>query len=136
MRILVADDEEMNRSLLEALLARLGHSTITTDSARGALGILLNPNTHGTVDCLMTDNQMPTGNDGLELLANIKTIWPSTGLPTLATVFMSGRAYESGYKAMALGAIVLPKPFDMNALKEVIREAEKRVPKEPATAAK
>lgn len=69
MRILIADDDEVLRELLEALLVRNGHEVITAENGDAALRAYINRD--ADFDYVITDYQMPRMN-GVVLIMEIR----------------------------------------------------------------
>jgi DNA-binding response OmpR family regulator len=104
--ILVIDDEEANRSLLERRLMRQGHRVLT--AATGETGIAMAA-AH-PVDVILLDVMMP-GIDGYEVLARLKQEPILREVPVLMITAVDGSA--SVTRCITLGADdYLAKPFD------------------------
>jgi two-component system NtrC family response regulator len=106
VRILLAEDEDRLRRLMEILLADKGHAlTLCRDGAEAWETFQASP---GNFDLILTDVRMPRM-DGLELLRRVRQIDPL--LPVLViTAFAS---VENAVEAMRDGATdYLTKPFE------------------------
>jgi DNA-binding NtrC family response regulator len=116
--VLVIDDEEIMREILEALLAREGYSVRLAGS--GEAGIELARTT--TFDAAIVDVMMP-GMDGIAVLQELKKI--DDDLPVLmVTAFAS---VETAITAMKLGAFdYVTKPFKNDEVLVVVRNAVER----------
>jgi two-component system sensor histidine kinase/response regulator len=81
LKILLAEDNAVNRTLATALLERRGHSVVATENGREALDALEREH----VDLVLMDIQMPVM-DGFETIGAIRTKEQSTGahLPIIA----------------------------------------------------
>ncbi len=112
-RILVVDDEEMIRYLLENALARQGYMVVCAGSGQAALKQLEG----GTFDLVLTDLQMPEM-DGLELLRRTRAAFPATDV-----IVLTGHAtVETAVQAMKEGAYsYLTKPFNLDELLLTVR---------------
>jgi CheY-like chemotaxis protein len=78
-RVLVVDDEPLNRSILSALLSTVGFDAIEADSAEEALGLLKNH-----FDAVITDIKMP-GYDGHTLCRHLRSSPPTENLVIIAS---------------------------------------------------
>jgi serine phosphatase RsbU (regulator of sigma subunit) len=105
-RVLVVDDNPMNRDLLARRVARLGHAVTTAEHGRAALDQL----TATPFDVVLLDVEMPELN-GYEVLAWLKADPARARIP----VIMISAVHESEdiARCIELGADdFLPKPFD------------------------
>ena len=116
--ILVVDDEEIMREILEALLVREGYQVRL--AASGEEGIELAKST--TFDAAMVDVMMP-GLDGIATLEELKKL--DDDLPVLMiTAFAS---VETAISAMKRGAFdYITKPFKNDEVLVVVRNAVER----------
>ncbi|MBA4183866.1 MAG: sigma-54-dependent Fis family transcriptional regulator [Acidobacteria bacterium] len=113
--ILIAEDEELMRSILRQLLEGEGCRVFTADSAENALDIFSANNVHVT----LTDIKM-AGMDGLELLDQIKTI-DAEALVIIMTAYSS---VDSAIAALRKGAYdYVTKPFVNEDLLQTVRNA-------------
>jgi len=117
-RILVAEDDGVQRDVIIDILAGAGYAVAGAATAQEALEALRNE----TVDLLITDLRMP-GMDGLELLRQTKGLRPE-----IETVVMTAYAtVETAVTAMKEGACdYLAKPFDKDELLVVVAKAVER----------
>jgi CheY-like chemotaxis protein len=106
-RVLVVDDQEAVRELVEALLKHFGHLVETAGSGEEALGKL----EHHQFDVVFTDFLMP-GMNGDELAREIKK-----RRPHLPVVLITGHQFETVSPDISL---VLEKPFSRDDLKEAM----------------
>ncbi|HUT76559.1 MAG TPA: ATP-binding protein [Polyangia bacterium] len=114
--ILVVEDEETVRSLVERILAVGGYLALSARSGQEALRIC--EEHPGTIHLLLTDVMMP-GMTGGELAGRLAGIRP--GVPVL---FMSGYSDGAdGGEAFGPGARFVGKPFSADELLRAIREA-------------
>jgi len=116
--VLVIDDEEIMREILDALLTREGYDVRL--AATGAEGIELAKST--TFDAAIVDMMMP-GLDGIATLEELKKL--DEELPVLMiTAFAS---VESAIEAMKRGAFdYVTKPFKNDEVLVVVRNAVER----------
>ncbi|MDE2478263.1 MAG: response regulator, partial [Betaproteobacteria bacterium] len=116
-RILVVDDNQTNRYLLEELLQREGHSVVTAASGEQALDILSGPD---SFDLLLLDYNLGAM-DGSVLLQTYRfgrhDAAPAYFLTADATVVTGEKLRNTG----ALG--VLTKPVRLRELRAAIRQA-------------
>ena len=110
--ILVADDDQSIRTVLEQALARANYVVRSTGNAATLYNWVL----EGLGDIILTDVVMPDEN-GLDLLPRIKKIRPE-----LPVVVMSAQnTLLTAIKATERGAYdYLPKPFDLKVLLQVV----------------
>ena len=101
LSILIVDDEEMIRELLQWMLQDAGHTVHVACDGLDAMTFL---NAHGPVDVVLSDINMPFM-DGIELQRQMRATWPD--LPILLT---SGRPPPQAMRHF------LPKPFRWDAL--------------------
>ena len=113
--ILIADDDDAIRTVIEKKLQRLGLSTKSTNNGEQLLEWIK----QGLGDLVITDVIMPKTN-GLELLPII-----SEERPNLPVIVISGQnTVVTAIKANNLGAYeYLPKPFDLDQLYSIVNKA-------------
>jgi two-component system sensor histidine kinase/response regulator len=122
MRILVAEDNAVNRKVAVALIERLGHSVTVVNNGRQAV----DEEARGGFDAVLMDVQMPVL-DGYEATAMIRQREHGTGrrIPIVAVTAhaMSGddqRCLDAGMDAY------LSKPIDSERLAELMESLAKR----------
>ncbi|AYH45482.1 sigma-54 dependent transcriptional regulator [Azoarcus sp. DN11] len=123
--VLVIDDEEDIREVLELSLLRMGlacDTAGTVEEARRLLG-------EKTYRLCLTDMRLPDG-DGLELVAHIQSHAP--GLPV--AVITAFGSIETAIRALKCGAFdFVTKPVELKALRELVNHALKlQAPSAPA----
>lgn len=105
-RLLIVDDNEANRRMMEAMLGAFGCDTLLASGGREALELLARE----PVDAVLLDINMP-GMDGIETLAEIRTREGAARLPVLgitaATLSSGEREGLSGFDLL-LEKPVLP----------------------------
>lgn len=113
-RILIVDDEESDRLLAQAILARVGHECFFAHDGDEALYQLR----RYTFDVVLTDLQMPEVH-GFELITVLRELDPRPAL-----VVMSSTGAFQLHMAEALGAkYTLKKPLDAPLLTDAIDRA-------------
>lgn len=119
LSVLVADDEERIRGLLENWLAAAGHVAVSVGSAKEAFALLKQRN----FDLVITDMLMPDG-DGLDLIREMKKAQPTARIIAISG---GGQYVEGDYclrLASGLGVqAVVMKPFTWPQLQAGIDQA-------------
>lgn len=111
--ILVIEDEEKLRRVVELQLRTAGHEVLQAGSAEGAMKLC------EKADLILTDLRLP-GLTGLELLAQLRR----QNLTTPVVVMTAFGSIETAVEAMRAGAVdFLPKPFSLDHLMAVINKA-------------
>ncbi len=116
-RILLVEDDDQYRPLLERLLTRAGHEVVAVSDGAQALPSLM----ERPADVVITDLIMP-GKEGLETIRELRRQWPD--LPIIA-MSGGGRRQPTDYlrAARMLGAVrTLEKPFAVDDLLATIAE--------------
>jgi CheY-like chemotaxis protein len=112
LRVLLAEDNAVNRQLVNALLGKRGHSVVTVGNGRDAIAAVAD----GAIDLVLMDVQMPEM-DGLEATAVIRTLEKVTGahVPIIA---LTAHAMKGDREAcLAAGADgYLSKPLNAKDL--------------------
>lgn len=113
-RILIVDDEESDRLLVQAVLARAGHETVVVEGGEEALREFLKSG----IDIVVTDLQMPDVH-GFELISILREFKPA---PSVIAISATGPFQL--HMAEALGAEwTLLKPLDPRLLLDAVRRA-------------
>jgi two-component system NtrC family response regulator len=116
-QVLIVDDEQVQREMLEGFLAKQGYGVGTAGSGAEAL----EQARRTSFDLVLTDFRMP-GMDGIQLLGELKRQNPET-VVVLLTAFGT---VETAVKAMKEGAYdYLNKPIDLDELLLLIQRAER-----------
>jgi CheY-like chemotaxis protein len=113
MTVLIVDDEEPIRRLVERILTRAGYATATASDGPDALRVA---GTLASVDMLVTDMMMP-GMDGGELARRLRE--DRDALKVLYVTGWSERLFEVKLAA-CLGEAFLEKPFSPQSLREAV----------------
>ncbi len=118
VRVLVVDDEDALRRMLELLLRREGFEVLHADSAEAAIDVLRRED----VDVVLSDVRMP-GIGGLGLVE-----WIREHRPGLTAIVMSAfGSVDLAVQAMHAGAYdYIPKPFKQDEVVLALRKAEER----------
>ncbi len=95
-RIIVTEDDSVQREIIADILLRAGFAVVTSASGKGTLEALEADH----YDLLLTDMKMP-GMDGLELLQNAKRVRPDLGV----VVMTAHASIETAITAMKEGAV-------------------------------
>jgi len=114
--ILVTEDEESIRRLMQVILERYGYRVLVAESGTKAVEML--SESRAKVDLLITDMVMPGGISGRELAQKLQV-----SRPELKVIFASGFTSEAFSQELNLepGANFLRKPFSIYALVELVR---------------
>jgi DNA-binding NtrC family response regulator len=128
--ILVAEDDEGVRNLIETALRRHGHTVLSASDGASAMAILEREGTE--VDLLVSDVNMP-GIGGLELLALARA-----RRPDLAAILASGTdRWELPPDRIDSDVTLLEKPFSIHhlidAIDAALRVGQASAHVEPAT---
>ena len=119
-RILIVDDEQNIRRILQASLDKAGFAALVAESGEQALQMLQAE----SVECVLTDVAMP-GMDGYELQIRISKLWPD-----IAVVIMTAYGtIPQAVQAIRDGAFeYITKPFDLDVVRKIIKAAVKSEP--------
>ncbi len=108
-RILVVDDDELNREMITAQLRTLGYEPVVVEDGFAALETV-----DDTFDLVLLDYMMP-GMDGCEVCRNIREEKRLMDLPIIMVTALSNR--EDQLRAVQMGANDwITKPVDRNEL--------------------
>ncbi len=126
--VLLVEDNPEVAEVGTAYLQQLGYMVKQVASAHEALELLGND---PKIDLVFADILMPGGMTGLELGRAIRQRYH--GMPVLLATGYS----DSARDAVQQGFVVLQKPFDLAALEQGLRDAQKRKlePADPERAA-
>src|SRR5438876_1964275 len=116
--ILIADDDAVQRRLVENMVQKCGYETAVVDSGDAAVELLTGPDGQG-IDCLVLDLVMP-GLDGMGVLAKIRDA--GLNLPVIVQTAHGG--IDNVVSAMRAGAHdFVVKPVGMERLQVSLRNA-------------
>jgi signal transduction histidine kinase/CheY-like chemotaxis protein len=110
LRILVVDDDEGVRRIIEIMLAQHGHEAILARDLTEALEAC----EREEFDLLITDLVVP-GGDGVEIAKRL-----AERHPHLCVLYTSGYTTETIQESLPHQATFLPKPFTMHQLIDVV----------------
>ena len=119
LRILLAEDNEINQKIAVRMLERLGKSAVVVNNGRSALEAA----SAGEFDCVLMDVQMPEL-DGLEATRRIIAEVPASRLPFIIAMTANAMA---GDREICLGAGMhdyISKPVQMQGLADVLGRAQ------------
>ncbi|MDT8758218.1 ATP-binding protein [Sphingomonas psychrotolerans] len=121
LKILLAEDHDVNQALMEAMLAKLGHETVTVaDGAQALAAATAAAGTAAPFDLVLMDMQMPVM-DGIEATRAVR----EAGLDaeTLPILALTANAYADDIAAcLAAGMQAhIAKPVQLADLAKVIR---------------
>ncbi len=115
IRILVVEDDESQRKIIEYNLKQKAYETTAVDSAEKALPALKK----SIFNLLISDMKLP-GQSGIDLLRQVRQTWPD-----LPVVFITAfGTIEKAVEAMKLGAFdYVTKPFDRDEFLLTVEKA-------------
>lgn len=112
-RILVVDDEPVDRMILDSLLTQLGHQPVFAEDAE--FGLLLFQ--QQSFDLVITDLVLP-GHSGVQLISELRRRDPNASI-----VAISGRSPDQLRRAKECGALEgLAKPLSFKRLASVLEK--------------
>ncbi|WP_109488645.1 sigma-54-dependent transcriptional regulator [Occallatibacter savannae] len=117
-KILVVDDEQGMRRILDVNLRKDGHLIVEADGAKAALDLIKRED----FDVVLTDQRMPDGS-GIDVIRAVREDDPTTSVIFLTAIGTVELAVES----MRQGAFdFLTKPFDPEVVRASVRRASER----------
>src|SRR5207237_5836323 len=125
MRILIVDDEEVLRDVLDAVLRREGFDVVLASSGEEALSVL---DEDDAIDLVLLDIMLP-GISGIDTLRSIRMTTPA--LPVIVITAFS--SIDGAIEAMKHGAFhYIPKPFKNEEVVLTVNKAleQRRLSKE------
>src|SRR5512133_829621 len=115
LRILVVDDDELNRRMMQILLTREGHHVDLAANGMEALDAVK----YQKFDIVFMDLQMPTM-DGVEASRRIRQ-WENGGLHTFIVALTASYLPEEGHLLFDSGIDnYISKPFDFEHIKRIL----------------
>jgi PAS domain S-box-containing protein len=116
-RVLLADDNEMNRKVAVGLLRKIVSHTAVAENGQQALDLMIEA---GPFDIVLMDRHMPDM-DGLEATRQIRALnGPTSKTPIIGLTAAATRQEIDGCLEAGMNAVVT-KPIDPGHLKESIR---------------
>ena len=121
IRILVVEDNELNREIAKELLEDIGYLVETAEDGESAV-LMIRRSDRDYYDAVLMDIQMP-GIDGYEAARNIRRLfdWEHAQIPIIA---MTANAFEDDMeKARGAGMnAYIAKPVDPEAVKKILEQ--------------
>jgi PAS domain S-box-containing protein len=125
-RVLVVDDENDARELIEAVLSRRGARVIAVATASEALGTLLECGPEAWPDVIVSDIGMPNI-DGLEFMRKVRAMESNRSARAHAIALTGYAGDDDRAGALAAGYDVhIAKPFDPAGLANAVATATRR----------
>ena len=128
LAVLVAEDNEINALLAQALLNRLGHRPTLVPNGKAAVDAWVKAGTAGApFDLVLMDLHMP-GSDGLTAARAIRALEAERGGRRTAIVALTANAFEEDREACAAAGMdgFLTKPLDRERLVRALTELPAR----------
>jgi signal transduction histidine kinase/ActR/RegA family two-component response regulator len=121
-RILVVEDDQINRRLAELMLRSLGCVVTAVESGKDALAAAR----HNDFQCVLMDLQMPQMN-GLETAAELARYWRSQGKNCPPVIIMTAYKLNDQHQLARQGiAKILEKPFSLEKLQLALSDSLRR----------
>src|SRR3984893_5950695 len=114
-RVLLADDDEAVRSMLQVALERDGFEVVAVSGVKDALSRIAEEN----FDVLLSDLHMPHAGDGFTVVGAMRHTHPQA-----VTLVLSGYPFlDEAFSAIRLQAdAILVKPIEIASLRKLIRD--------------
>ncbi len=128
LSVLVAEDNDINALLVQALLARMGHRVTVVADGAVAVNAVASAQTIGApYDVVLMDLHLP-GMDGLEATRRIRTLGGAAGrVPVIALTANAFPEDRANCRAAGMNGFVT-KPVDRRQLEAAIADARARPP--------
>lgn len=122
LRVLLAEDNVVNRRLVELLMTRQGHEVVSVEDGRKAVELAQRE----PFDVILMDVQMPEM-DGIEATRQIRALEQAVGThkPILALTANAMRGDEEVCLRAGMDGYI-PKPFEAEKLLRAVEEAARR----------
>lgn len=123
LRVLVVDDNEDSRDVVEGLLEVLGHTAVLAADAEQALTLRVSED----LDLILMDVQMPHM-DGFEATQRLRAMERTQGAEPVPVVAMTGHCGDDARGTCLDRGMTacLFKPFTLDELRDVLRDASDR----------
>lgn len=116
-KILIADDNQLNRILLETLLRSDGYDVMCAESGQSLLDALLTY----PADLILLDLIMP-GMDGFDVMRRLKSNPKTHRIPVIVVTALDDS--DSQTRLFSSGAVdIISKPLDRGELKTCVERA-------------
>ena len=128
LSVLVAEDNDINALLVQALLARLGHRAAVVADGAVAVNAVASAHTMGApYDVVLMDLHLP-GMDGLEATRRIRALGGAAGMtPVIALTANAFPEDRANCRAAGMNGFVV-KPVDRSRLEAALSEVVARGP--------
>jgi PAS domain S-box-containing protein len=135
LSILVAEDNDINALLVQALLARMGHRVTVVGDGAVAVNAVASAHTMGApYDAVLMDLHLP-GMDGLEATRRIRALGGAAGsIPVIALTANAFAEDRANCLAAGMNGYVV-KPVERRRLETALAEARAESPKKPVESA-
>jgi signal transduction histidine kinase/CheY-like chemotaxis protein len=115
-RLLLVEDDELNRKVAAAVLGRLGLEVVSANSGEEALALLKSGDAH--FDCILMDIDLPEM-DGVACTKVLKSLPDRGAIPIIALTAMASA--HDRERCLEAGMVdFVGKPFDLPRLKQVL----------------
>ncbi len=117
-RILVVEDNKINRKVIRALLGKLGYEAITEEDGREALTLLEQDD---TIDLIFMDMYMP-GIDGIETTKRVRELEKREGRDRVPIIALTAAGTNEEKRDMLAAGCdqFLPKPIEKETLASLL----------------
>ena len=119
MKILLVEDYDVFRRILKTMLESRGYEIVEAADKGSACRII--QESVQEIDLILSDCDLPTPDEGLEVIAFAQDIIDFFGYKNIPMILMSGRDRQT--EAETVGVEFLLKPFDLKKLESTIQLA-------------